>query len=152
MAKTLDDPAVRAEIVRRLGALTPDARPRWGSLTVGKMVCHLGDLYEALYDAPERKSAGKPITRHFPVKHLFLYVLRFPHGVKGPKGVFRTEPAAEFARDVERARRLTEQYPERAGKGVHGWPGHPYFGLLDGREWGYFSYKHADHHLRQFGV
>ena len=152
MPKTFDDPAVRAEIVRRLQALTPESRPRWGGLTVGKMVCHLGDLFEALYDPPERKYDGKPITRSFPVKHLFLYVLPFPHGVKGPRGVFRTEPAADFARDVDRARRLAIEYPDRAGKGAHGWPGHPYFGPLDGKEWGYFTYKHADHHLRQFGV
>ena len=152
MPKTLDDPAVRAEIVRRLASLMPDARPRWGGLSVGRMVCHLGDLYEALFDSPERKFAGKPVIRSFPVKHLALYVLPFPRGIKGPRGVFRTEPAAEFARDVERVQRLTEQYPQRAGRGAHGWPGHPYFGPLDGREWGCLAYKHADHHLRQFGA
>jgi hypothetical protein len=28
----------------------------------------------------------------------------------------------------------------------------PLFGPLTGREWGALAYKHADHHLRQFGV
>ena len=149
MPKTLFDAATRAEIDRRLLALTPESRARWGSLTVDRMVCHLGDLYAAQFDAPKKLYEGKPITRNFPVKHLFLYVLPFPHGVKGPRGVFRTPPE-EFARDVERVRRLTGEWPERAGK--QGWTGHPYFGPLTTRQWGYFTYKHADHHLRQFGV
>ena len=151
MPKTFDDPEARAEFVRRIESLTPEAYPRWGRLTVGKMVCHLGDLFEALFDPPAKTFPGKPVFRHFPLKHLALYVIPFPHGVKGPKGVFRTEPS-DLARDVARARRLAEMYPDKAGRGANGWPGHPYFGPLTGRQWGYFTYKHADHHLRQFGA
>ena len=147
--KTMADAETRAELVRRLRALTPESHARWGQLTVGRMVCHLGDLYEALYHAPKKVFPGTPLIRSFPVKHLALYVFPFPHGVKGPRGVFRTPPD-DFARDVLRTERLTEDYPLRAGK--EGWPGHPYFGPLDAEEWGYFTYKHADHHLRQFGV
>ena len=29
---------------------------------------------------------------------------------------------------------------------------HPLFGALSAAEWGRFSYRHADHHLRQFGA
>jgi hypothetical protein len=29
---------------------------------------------------------------------------------------------------------------------------HPLFGALSAAEWGRFSYRHADHHLRQFGI
>ena len=32
------------------------------------------------------------------------------------------------------------------------WPPHPLFGRMDGRAWGYLSYRHFTHHLRQFGV
>lgn len=149
MAKTLQDKAARDEIIRRLRALTPESRARWGTLDVGRMVCHLGDVYEAQFHAPKKIYPGRPVIRSFPVKHLWLYVFPFPHGVRGPRSVFTTPPA-ELARDVERACGLTERYPELAGR--NGWPGHPYFGPLDGREWGYFTYKHHDHHLRQFGV
>jgi hypothetical protein len=31
-------------------------------------------------------------------------------------------------------------------------PVHPLFGPLTWREWGVATYKHADHHLRQFGA
>jgi hypothetical protein len=29
---------------------------------------------------------------------------------------------------------------------------HPLFGALSAAEWGRFSYRHADHHLRQFSI
>jgi hypothetical protein len=29
---------------------------------------------------------------------------------------------------------------------------HPYFGKLSTEQWGLTSWKHVDHHLRQFGV
>jgi len=31
-------------------------------------------------------------------------------------------------------------------------PAHPLFGPMTWREWGVVTYKHADHHLRQFGA
>src|ERR1051325_4628074 len=31
-------------------------------------------------------------------------------------------------------------------------PAHPLFGPLTWREWGVATYKHADHHLKQFGA
>jgi hypothetical protein len=29
---------------------------------------------------------------------------------------------------------------------------HPFFGKMSGNEWSVLTYKHLDHHLRQFGV
>ena len=29
---------------------------------------------------------------------------------------------------------------------------HPFFGKMNAKEWGRINYKHADHHLSQFGV
>jgi hypothetical protein len=31
-------------------------------------------------------------------------------------------------------------------------PAHPLFGTLTWSEWGVVTYKHADHHLKQFGA
>jgi hypothetical protein len=149
VARTLVDPADRASIVRRIGSLTDASRPRWGALTVGRMLCHLGDVYEAQYANAGRAFPGKLPFRAFPLKHLALYVIPFPRGVKVPRALFKTEPG-ELAEDTARVQRLTEEYPDRAGR--NGWPGHPYFGPLTPAEWGVFNYKHLDHHLRQFGA
>ena len=80
MPKTLVDAATRAEVVARLVTLTPESHGRWGEMTVGRMVCHLADVYEAQYAAPTKLLPGKPLIRSFPVKHLALYVLPFPRG------------------------------------------------------------------------
>jgi hypothetical protein len=149
MPKSLADAATRAEVVARLGTLTAESEGRWGKMTVGRMVCHLADVFEAQYGAPRKVLPGKPLIRSFPVKHLALYVLPFPRGVKVPPRLFKTEPG-QFEADLARVQRLTEEYADRAGR--HGWHSHPYFGPLTGPEWGVFNHKHLDHHLRQFGA
>ena len=55
----------------------------------------------------------------------------------------------EFARDVDELRGLIQRFsgPEAQLSGDH-----PLFGALSSAEWGRFSYRHADHHLRQFGT
>ena len=149
MVQSLVDPAVRAEVVRRLSSLSPESRGRWGEMTVGRMLCHLGDVFEAQYAPATRVFAGRLPFRAFPVKQLALYVVPFPRGVKVPRQLFKTAPGP-LGEDLARVLRLTEEYPDRAGS--NGWPGHPYFGPLTGAEWGIFNYKHLDHHLRQFGA
>jgi Protein of unknown function (DUF1569). len=32
------------------------------------------------------------------------------------------------------------------------WPDHPAFGRMSRGDWGVLTYRHSDHHLRQFGV
>jgi len=43
---------------------------------------------------------------------------------------------------------------ERIGTGPRkgAGPSHPLFGPLTWQEWGVTTYKHADHHLKQFGA
>jgi hypothetical protein len=58
--------------------------------------------------------------------------------------------AASF--EEERAALL--ELLERIGTGVSDGmgPDHPLFGPLSWREWGVTTYKHTDHHLKQFGA
>ena len=85
----------------------------------------------------------------FPLKHLLLYVLPFPKGAPTAPEL-KSEAAASF--EEERAALL--QLLERIGTGFRDGmgPAHPLFGPLSWREWGVATYKHTDHHLRQFGV
>ena len=47
-----------------------------------------------------------------------------------------------------RVRSLSVSSTCREGEG----PAHPLFGPMTWREWGVATYKHTDHHLRQFGA
>jgi hypothetical protein len=94
-------------------------------------------------------SVNKRVFHFFPFKHLILYVLPFPKGA----------PTAPELKTVEASSLETERAAlldllERIGTGPRdgAGPAHPLFGPLTWREWGVVTYKHADHHLKQFGA
>jgi hypothetical protein len=94
-------------------------------------------------------SANKRAFQVFPLKHLILYVLPFPKGAPTAPAL---KPSAAESLEEERAAVL--ELLERVGTGPHDGPApdHPLFGPLTWREWGVATYKHTDHHLRQFGA
>jgi hypothetical protein len=84
----------------------------------------------------------------FPIKHLILHVVPFPKGAPTAP-----ELLAPDAAPVDAIRSELVSLVERNGAGPRDGdgPAHPLFGRLSFREWGVATYKHADHHLRQFG-
>ncbi len=97
----------------------------------------------------EVPSANKRAFQVFPLKHLILYVLPFPKGAPtAPK--LKIVDSASF----EEERTALLEVLERIGTGPRegAGPAHPLFGPLNWREWGVATYKHSDHHLRQFGA
>ena len=94
-------------------------------------------------------SGNKRAFQVFPLKHLILYVLPFP---KGAPTAPELKPGVAASFEEERAALL--ELLERIGTGPHEGEGppHPLFGTLTRREWGVATYKHTDHHLRQFGA
>jgi len=75
------------------------------------------------------------------VGHALAVALRVP--------VLRFRRLTPPARDVDELRRLIQRF---GGAEAQLSGDHPLFGALTATEWGKFSYRHADHHLRQFGV
>jgi hypothetical protein len=93
--------------------------------------------------------ANKRAFQMFPLKHLILYVLPFP---KGAPTATELLPDAAVSFDEERAAVLA--LLDRIGSGPRdgAGPAHPLFGPMSWREWGTVTYKHAGHHLKQFGA
>lgn len=141
--------ADRAAIGSRLRSLSESSAGRWGSMDVTGMLHHL--RLSALMTLGELPvpSANKRAFQMFPLKHLILYVFPFPKGAPTAPEL-KPETATSFA--DERAALL--ELLERIGTGLQDGmgPAHPLFGPLSWREWGVVTYKHADHHLKQFGV
>lgn len=131
MPKSLHSADSRAEVLRRLAALSPQSKPAWGKMDVGRMLCHLGDSM--------RMSLGE----------LALYVLPWPKGAPTAQELLSTQPS-DFEADAARLRALVERFGE--AKGRPEWPEHPLFGPLSEAEWGHLSYRHIDHHFGQFGA
>ena len=147
--KSLAQAEGRQEIMNRMSRLAPDSRPRWGAMSVGKMICHLTDnLHMALGDI-ETRSKNKKLYQTFAVKRLVIHWLPWPKGVPTAPELLVTAPAT-FQADAERLRALVERF----GTEADGTDGriHPLFGRLSKTDWGVLQYRHFDHHLGQFGV
>ena len=139
----------RAEIGSRLRSLTESSTRRWGSMDVASMLQHLRlSSRMALGELPV-PSANKRAFQMFPLKHLILYVLPFP---KSAPTAPELKSSVSVSFEEERAALL--ELLDRIGSGpTEGeGPAHPLFGPMTYREWGVATYKHADHHLRQFGA
>lgn len=139
----------RSEIDRRFRSLSVSSTRRWGSLSVAGMLQHLRLSAQMAVGDLSIPSSNKRAFQVFPLKHLILYVVPFPKGAPTAPDL---KPVAEASFEDERAQLL--ELLERIGAGPRdgAGPAHPLFGPLSRREWGVVTYKHADHHLKQFGA
>ena len=148
MGSILNDEHRRA-IVVRMESLTASSTGRWGQLDVTGMLQHLQLSARMTLGELEVPSVNKRAFQMFPLKHLALYVIPFPKGA----------PTAPLLKPVdvtsfEEERTALLELLERIGTGPRegSGPAHPLFGPLTWSEWGVVTYKHADHHLKQFGA
>ena len=139
----------RAAIVNRMRSLSTSSTRRWGTMDVTGMLKHLHLSALMALGEMDVPSANKRAFHMFPLKHLLLYVVPFP---KGAPTAPKLKPVDAASMEEERAALL--ELIERLGTGPSegAGPAHPLFGPLTWREWGVVMYKHADHHLKQFGA
>jgi len=151
--RSIESEAVYESLLERLGRLRQDARARWGTMSAGEMLAHLGDASESVLGIrvpPGPPPSGQPKRV---LKWLALTLpLRWPKGVQTRAGVDPqrdgTRPG-EFDRDRERV--LTSLAKLRSAAPGSLTPNHFMFGPMSDRDWRRWAYLHIDHHLRQFG-
>jgi hypothetical protein len=136
----------REAIVQRLRRLRPTSQPSWGKLTAPKMVCHLADsLRVGLGDLSTQRIDTLP--RRTLLKWLVVY-----SPVAPPRGKVQTAPEmltsapTNWEEDVAALEQLVARISSGSTTAVH-----PFFGPLTTGGWCRLSWKHLDHHLRQFG-
>jgi hypothetical protein len=139
----------RSEISHRLRSLSESSTGRWGSMDVVAMLQHLRLSARMTLGELTVAPANKRGFQIFPLKHLILYVFPFP---KGAPTASELKPGAPASFEDERAAVL--ELLDRIGTGPQegAGPAHPLFGPLTWREWGVATYKHTNHHLKQFGA
>ncbi len=147
--RTILNEADREEICNRLQSLSVSSTARWGKMDVAGMLQHLRLSARMTLGELPVVSANKRPFQMFPLKHLILYVLPFP---KGAPTAVELKPVV--ATELEEERVALLELLERIGTGPRDGaaPAHPLFGPMTWREWGVVTYKHANHHLRQFGA
>ena len=139
----------RTRISNRVRSLSVSSTARWGSMNVEGMLRHLSLAARMATGELQVPSANKRVLQVFPLKHLILYVLPFP---KGAPTAPELKPVDAVSFEAERAAVLELIERIGTGPGEGEGPDHPLFGPLTRREWGVATYKHTDHHLRQFGA
>ena len=148
--KSIFEPSTHAELLERLGMLTPDAKRQWGKMTAGQMMEHTARVLEMA-------TGQKPMKQLFIGKAIgWIFKGQFtgekPFGKNAPTGptmIIADEPDFEATR--ERLKEMIEHFRSLGESGTDG-NVHGFFGRLTGKQWGETQYKHVDHHLRQFGV
>jgi hypothetical protein len=144
--QSLRDPAVAASLRGRIERLTPTTTPRWGRMSVGQMLAHCAEVEEVMN--------GKPLTgTPWYIRLLGPLIKRAVVGMRPYSRGIRTHPQylVDGEHDFAAERRRLLDAIEGASRNESG-VDHPIFGRLTAEEAGWASYKHLDHHLRQFGV
>jgi hypothetical protein len=149
--KTIFDASAYEEIAGRLESLQPGAQRQWGKMTAAQMLEHTSRVAEI--------ATGKRKLKQMLVGRMIAWIFRSdfvgekPFGKNAPTGadfvVAGIDPDFSAAKTG-----LKSVLGELHAMGANGCEGnvHPFFGRMTGAEWGVTTYKHVDHHLRQFGA
>lgn len=143
------DASARASVRRRIEALTPNAQRRWGRMTPHQMLCHLADGYRMSAGTRNPGAVDNFISRSL-IRWVALHTsLVWPKGAKtvpeGDQEQGGTRPI-EWDRDHAELLGMIDNFQPVEGHK------HPMFGSLTAAEWSVWAFRHADHHLRQFGL
>jgi uncharacterized protein DUF1569 len=138
----------RARTLARIARVGSDAKPKWGRMNADQMLAHLVQSLKMAVGEMPTKPKKLPL-RYFPLKQLIVYLMPFPKGAPTATELLAGDASSTEASKAE-LERLCAAFAKRRGERV--WPEHPAFGMLSEQAWGVLSYRHFDHHLRQFGV
>ena len=144
------EPTTKSEILRRIDSLTPQSQALWGKMSVSQMLKHCSEGAGLATGAlrAKRSFIGRTIGPFF--KSLTVNEKPFSKNSPTlPQLVITGDP--DFEKERAHLRRVVEELSD-GGPSKTGVQPHPFFGKLEPEAWGTLSYKHLDHHLRQFGV
>jgi hypothetical protein len=143
------DATERAELVRRIGNLKPDAKPSFGKMNVNQMVVHctggIQMMIGELKIAPRRGPFRFP-----PLRYLIIHTLPWPKGAPTAPELIPPIDPGDFTKNVDSLKAVIDRVGARDPNGH--FEEHPAFGKLNAKNLGALMARHLDHHLRQFGA
>lgn len=146
--KNLFDPAVKQEIITRINKLTPELQRQWGKMNVAQMLAHL--------QIPMGVALGTNTVKGNWLMKLILPLFKkklynetpWKQGLPTDKSFVMTGLEKDFDAEKNQLLEKIKQFSESAIVGEK----HPVFGKLTKENWSKATWKHIDHHLKQFGV
>ena len=146
--KNLFDAAVKQDIIDRIHRLTPSTERKWGKMNVSQMLAHL--------QAPIGIAFGTSTVRGNWLMKLILPLFKkklydetpWKQGLPTDKSFIMTGTEKDFTVEknllLDKISRFTEANMINEK--------HPLFGKLTKEQWSKATWKHIDHHLRQFNA
>jgi len=145
--KNLFDPSVKQEIIERINKLTAQTQGQWGKMNVSQMLAHVQLPISCAYGTHQVKGS-------FLLKLLGPLFKSVLYNEKPYKQGLPTDPtyvvvdAKNFEAEKET---LLEQVNKFSPETVI-LLNHPVWGKMTKEQWSKATWKHLDHHLKQFGV
>jgi Protein of unknown function (DUF1569) len=146
--KNLFNAAVKAELIGRINKLTPATAPQWGKMNVSQMLAHL--------QAPMGVALGVHTIKGNWLMKLILPFFKkklydekpWKQGLPTDKSFITTDSEKDFELEKLHVLDMVSRFTEPNIKNEY----HPLFGKLTNEQWSKATWKHIDHHLKQFGV
>lgn len=149
--KDIFDPQTIREFTSRIQNLTESSTAQWGKMTVYQMLKHCSEN--------EKMILGEKKYKRLFFGRLFGK-MALNSMVKDDKPLDKNQPThPEFKikgeGDIEAQKQvwlsLLDKYPQKTEADYEQFV-HPFFGKMNKQQVSIASFKHVDHHLRQFGV
>lgn len=144
----LHEERCKADILRRVGALTPHSHGRWGRMSVTQMLWHVNEALEGALGRTDPTPEKVPLPR--PLMKFVVINLPWPKGAPTLKRWEPQKDAYDFAAEQSRCVRLVNELTSKPLDSR--WPDSPSLGQMTGKDVSRLQAKHLNHHLTQFGV
>lgn len=146
--KNLFDPSVKQEIIARINKLTPQTKQLWGIMNVSQMLAHV--------QMPIRIAFGTHRPKGSFLLSLIGPLFKSKLWDENPyKQSLPTDPTfvmtgseKEFEKERSEVIQLINNFTKESIVGER----HPVFGKITKENWSKATWKHLDHHLKQFGA
>ena len=145
---SFNEKKTRDAIVQRMEKLTKDSVRKWGKMTPDQMVHHCNRSLEYLHGKFLIPFRGNGFTSSGFFKFMVLGVpLAFPKGKADTFQELLSDGTYNLEKEKSHFIHLVNEYDT-----IQRWPTSPFMGKMTKDDWGIMTYKHFDHHLRQFGL
>jgi Protein of unknown function (DUF1569) len=138
------------EVIARIDKLQPASERQWGKMDLAQMMAHCSatmDMASGRLNLP-RIFIGRILGPL--VKPIYTNEKPFSRNSPTDKKLLVADQR-DFAGEQEQLKLKVRQFYEGGEAKCTRHP-HPFFGSLTPQAWSRGSYKHLDHHLRQFGA
>ncbi len=145
--KSIWNETIRENIISRLNQLDSQTQPLWGQASCKNMLAHLADSLRMSLGKLNVELKRTPLS-YWPINQLMVYWIPIPKGVPtSPELIARQAESIETEKEL--IIELLNEFASQQGK-IKSFL-HPAFGRLSEKALGVLTYKHMEHHCKQFG-